>query len=177
VVPSIAQQLQSLRNVMAETIIPALPAEAAFAQEQAGLMLATLDLLSDVQAHAYRYEVSENAEYRQLLEALRPFVDDPSEGEEIRAALGGRLPPAPDALVSFEVVAAQNKAFKALTGRLSESLLRESSDRAHRARALVLDTARRQGEREQAWFRMTGFPDQAKALAELFGSPGYVEGS
>lgn len=158
-VPSIAQQLQTLRATMADTIIPALPAEAGFAQEQAGLMLATLDWLADVQAHAYRYELTENAEYRALLEALAP--DD----EEARAALAAPEPPQPGAVPAADAVAAENATLKALAGRLFEACAGDPA-----ARALMVEQARRQGEREAAWFRMTGFPRDPSAIGEVLAS-------
>lgn len=152
-VPTIAQQLQSLRQTMAETIIPALPADAGFAQEQAGLMLATLDWLADVQAHAYRYEVVENAEYRALLSELVAIGDEGDQAETVRVALDAPAPPAAEALPAPADLSAQNAAMKELAGRLFEA---HGAD--ERAQSLVRAAAARQGEREAAWFRLTGFP-------------------
>jgi hypothetical protein len=153
-VPTIAQQLASMRSTMAETIIPALPADNGFAQEQAGLMLATLDWLADVQAHAYRYEVVENADYRELLSALAP------EDEDVRAALAAPAPPAASELVPLPEVSAQNLAMKELVGRLT------AADPAG-SRSLLLALSEKQGAREAAWFKMTGFPKEPGDLASL----------
>lgn len=153
-VPTIAQQLASLRNTMAETIIPALPADAAFAQEQAALMLATLDWLGDVQDHAYRYEAVENADYRTLLSALAP--DD----AKVQAALAEPAPPAARDLVALQTLSAQNVAMKDLAGRLAESV-----EDSARVRSLLLEISMRQGAREAAWFKLTGFLKQPGDLA------------
>lgn len=152
-VPSIAQQLQSLRNTMAETVMPVLPADNGFVQEQAGLMLATLDWLSDVHLHAYRYEAAENADYRALLSALAPGDAD------VSAALAEPAPPAVGELVELDAVSAQNTAMKELVGRLF--------DGSPEAKALLQGISDRQGEREAAWFRMTGFPKDPGALDEI----------
>lgn len=152
-VPSIAQQLASLRNTMAETIIPALPADNGFVQEQAGLMVATLDWLADVQAHAYRYEAAENADYRSLLSALAPGDAD------VSSALAEPAPPPAGDLPALEAVAAQNAAMKELAGRLF--------DGSPEATELLQGISDRQGEREAAWFRMTGFPKEPGSLDEI----------
>lgn len=163
-VPSISQQLRSLRATMAETIIPALPAEARFAHEQAGLMVATLDWLDDVQAHAYRYEAAENADYRALVAKLQALAGtgDPA----VDAVLAEPAPPAAAELVAFDAVATQNRALKEHAGRLSEQLAGDAS-KSEPVGTLLRDLARRQGEREAAWFRMTGFPHEPGALEDL----------
>lgn len=153
-VPTIAQQLATLKTTMAETIIPALPADDGFVQEQAGLMLATLDWLADVQHHAYRYEAAENADYRALLSELAP--DD----AEVQEALAKPAPPAAAELVAYDDLGAQNVAMKELLGRLTEA-------DPEAAKPLLLNLSARQGEREAAWFRMTGFPKEPGDLAEI----------
>jgi hypothetical protein len=56
-VPTVTQQLRSMRRRFCDTILPALPPDAEFAREQANLMLATFDWLLDTHEHEYRYQV------------------------------------------------------------------------------------------------------------------------
>lgn len=69
-VPNVEQQLNAIRRTIEKTIQPALPADEGFAQEQAGLVLASLDWVMDVVAHEQRYEQIEHADTRALLEDL-----------------------------------------------------------------------------------------------------------
>lgn len=163
-VPSIAQQLQSLSKALAETIIPALPEDASFAREQAGLSLATLGWLADVQSHAYRWEVTENAEYRALLQELAAL--DSGGSDAARGLLDAPTPPSADALPDAEELAAQNAALKAQAGVLFERLASQDGVARERATELLAGVSRRQSAREQAWFRATGFTGAGPGVGE-----------
>lgn len=164
-VPSIAQQLQSLSKALAETIIPALPEDAGFAREQAGLSLATLGWLADVQAHAYRWEVAENAEYRALLQELAALDAGGSDG--VRELLATPPPPAHEALPAPEDLAAQNAALKEESGRLFTQLAGADGETRERATQLLSGVSQRQSTREQAWFRMTGFTGSGPGVGDV----------
>ncbi len=171
-IPTVAQQLQSIQLRLTETIIPALPTDARFAQEQAGLIVATLDWMLDTQEYQYRYEVVENVQYRRLLAEF-------AEGDENQLAIADALPevrdtlsepgPSPqDAAMALGDLADQNRRLKDLTRRVFTTLLAvPSSEPAQRARVLLAEVARRQGERELAWFRMTGFPQAPGEIAAV----------
>lgn len=132
--PSVTQTLAAMRLTVEQTIVPALPADHAFAQEQAGLIMATLDWLVDVHESEYGIELADNEDLRACLTDLGRTVDP--------------LPPAGD----FAALREQTRAFKVLA---AEAV----ADGDAAARERVLQAAERQGRREQAWFRMTGFPE------------------
>jgi hypothetical protein len=163
--PAVPELLKALKTRMAETIVPALPADAVFAQEQAGLMLATLDWLVDVQAHQYQYELVENGDYLALLGALR----------EVRGGAGGEQgadddeePVASAALVDLDGLRERNRRLKARVGELYAQIGAEGGpDRAEQARRRLADVARRQERRERAFYRMTGFPVDAEDLGAV----------
>ncbi|MEV4419885.1 hypothetical protein AB0L40_07915 [Patulibacter sp. NPDC049589] len=131
--PTVTQTLSTMRLTLEQTVLPALPADGAFVQEQVGLMMATLDWLVDVHESEYRYELTENEEYRAFFAAV---------GRETDAA-----PPAGD----LAALRDQTRALK----RAAADLVGDDEP----ARELLLGLAERQGRREQAWFRMTGFPE------------------
>ncbi len=153
-VPNVAQQLAAIRNTIAKTVLPALDADAGFAREQTGLILATLDWVLDVQASEYRYEHVDHDDARALLEALVGLDGaDALDGvDDARAALD-EARTVPDDLVALR---AQTLRLK----QLGEQAYTAASGtaQADRARQLLGAAARRQSERELAWGRMTGFP-------------------
>lgn len=171
-IPTVAQQLRSIKLRLTETIIPALPADARFAQEQAGLMVATLDWLLDTHEHQYRYEVVENVEYRRLLAELAEGDEatptDDATLAEVRDTLSEPGPSPHDAAMALGDLADQNRRLKELTRRVFAALSAvPSAEAAQRARALLAEVANRQGERELAWFRMTGFPQAPGEIAAV----------
>ncbi len=149
-VPPIAQQRRSIRHTLAATVVPSIDPGASFAQEQAGLILATLDWMLDVQASEHRYEQVELADARALLAALtvlqggepEPQPDEPpADLETLRAAV-------------LEVKQRAERAFTALS----------TTDAADDAWRTMSAAARRQVERELSWARMTGFPKSPERI-------------
>ena len=80
--PTVTQTLSTMRLTLEQTVLPALPADGAFVQEQVGLMMATLDWLVDVHESEYRYELTENEEYRAFLQAV---------GRDLHVHVGGEI--------------------------------------------------------------------------------------
>lgn len=157
--PTVAQQLGAIRQTMNQIVIPALPTEQTFAQEQAGLISVTLDWILDVHESEYRYELVEGEDYRNLLEALLRI--EGSEGVPQSAEIQELLsePAAGTGATAGDLAAVRDQtrrnkalamAFLATCGRIGE-------DARRAARKLVMDVAERQSRREQSWYRMTGF--------------------
>src|SRR5574340_834289 len=162
-IPTVAQQVSAVRNTIAKTVLPALDPSEPFATEQAGLVLACLDWVLDVQASEHRYESVEHADNRALLAAL---VDlDPAEGgTEARGLLTESAEPPPDLVRLREQV----RRMKALAARLYDELAAAGSPAAESAHRALAEVARRQSERELAWCRMTGFPQGVtQSIAEV----------
>lgn len=168
-VPTVTQQLEAMRRRFAETIIPALPQDADFAQEQAKLMLATFDWLLDTHEHQYRYVVVENNLYRRLLAELAALggrgLPEPLCAD-VRACLAEPGPAAEEASTPLPRLEDQNRRIKQLAMTMAGAL-QDGAD-AGAARALVAECAHAQGKRELAFFRKTGFPgDEHDLLSEL----------
>jgi hypothetical protein len=170
--PAVPEMLEALKTRMAETIIPALPEEAVFAQEQAGLMLATLDWLIDVQANQYLYEVVENEEYVDLVGALREVLGDaggePGAAAQAAQVGGDEEPVPPTHVVDLDELRERNRRLKALAGELYSLIGSQCGpDQVEQARQRLTAVARRQERRERAFYRMTGFPVGAEDLGAV----------
>lgn len=149
-VPDVTQVLAAVRHQLAKTVLPAIPAEEGFAQEQAGLVLASLDWLVEVQRHEADYTLVERADLEALLSELLELGGGDAEAEQ---ALADAAETPPDVTTAR----AQSTSLRAAATRVHAAAL-EDAERAERARALWDHAATRQLEREAAWFRMTGFP-------------------
>lgn len=155
-VPDVTQVLAALRHQIAKTVLPALPADEGFAQEQAGLVLASLDWLVEVQRFETDYTLVERADMSALLAGLLELGVDDAEAEQALADTA-------DAPGDVTTVRAQAALLRTAATRVHAAALRDEV-RAERARVLWDRAATRQLEREASWFRMTGFPvgaDQA----------------
>lgn len=157
--PTVTQQLESLKITMERVIMPALPPDQRFAQEQAGLIWATLGWLVDVHACEFGYELAEAADYRELLGAL-------SELGAVEAALLDEQPAGADG--DLAQVRSQSR-------RLKQAAVTAALAIGPAAQELLLKVADRQSARERAWFRMTGFTttDAPGGITEVLatGSP------
>ncbi|MGW0891165.1 hypothetical protein [Saccharopolyspora sp. NPDC002578] len=159
-VPTVTQQLRSMRRRFCDTILPALPADADFAREQANLMLATFDWLLDTHEHEYRYQVVENHEYRALLAALSALTG--GDRSQVDTCLAEPGPARDEASVPLADLAGQNRRLKEHAMSLASALLDGPGPSA--ARTLLANAARAQGDRELAYYRSTGFPQNAAPL-------------
>lgn len=162
--PTVAQQLAGIRNTMTKVVIPGLDPTDRFAQEQAGLIVATLNWILDVQGSEYTYEAVENAEYRRTLATLADIEVAPehaARAAELRAAANSPGS-AGDNLPTLDALAAQTRRFKALIDEHYTALSAAGDPAVHEAKDAVLAVARSGARRDQSWFRMTGFPKEVE---------------
>lgn len=173
--PTVAQQLAGIRNTMTKVVIPGLDPTDRFAQEQAGLIVATLNWILDVQGSEYTYEAVENAECRTALRALAEIEVSPQLADRAAALReAAQSPGAPGAdLPTLDALRAQNRRFKELLDEYYNALATTGDSSVHEARDVVLTLARGLARRDQSWFRMTGFPKEVEGdIATVLASPG-----
>ncbi|QDQ90255.1 hypothetical protein FND50_05270 [Rhodococcus sp. WB9] len=151
-IPTVAQQISAVRNTIGKSVLPALDPGDSFAAEQAGLVLACLDWVLDVQAFEYPYELAEHTDTRRTLTALMEL--DSEFADECRALLDETDSPATDLLELRQQV----RDVKELVARGYRNLAAADGPNAESAHRIVAEAAARQSERELAWCRMTGFP-------------------
>ena len=150
--PDVNQHLQSMCKAMQEIVLPEL-ADKPFAHEQANLILATLNLLVEVQEHQFAYARQEFADLHCLLGAW--LEDHPEHGdtalrkdfhEASRASIETGLRELCDAITQ-----------KACLRTLMDGAPLPPDSLIH---ALLNRYVERQLARETAWLRRTGFiPD------------------
>ena len=178
-IPTITQQLKALKIRVEESLIPELPESAKFAREQAALIVTTLDWMLDTHEHAYRYEVVENTEYRELLEAmLARNVDasvDPDLLSDARLLLQEKGPERNEAAIPLQHVLEQNRRLKKVSLGIYTALSAEGGSRANPTRDLVSAVSQRQGRREIAFFRKTGWVQTYDELGALLGEIPSIE--
>lgn len=177
-IPTIAQQLTSLKLRMEETIIPEIPQESKFAREQARFIVTTLEWLLDTHQHEYRYEVLENVEYRKLLGAVLEESTGCHVEEEHRQAgrraLAAAGPGVNEAVTPVDVIRSQNREMKALAADIYRSLSARHGAPENPARQFMEQVARSQVRRELAFFKKTGWVDTPDALGEVLGQTATV---
>jgi hypothetical protein len=172
--PTVSQQLDSLLTTMNRVIIPALPAEDAFVQEQGQLISAMLSWLLDVHESEHHYEAVENAEYHALLGALRKIqgAEHSPQAPEIDQAL---VEPTATTVGDLAELRARTRRLKELATAFLASSGDIGPEARRTARRLVMGVAERQAAREQSWYRSAGFiahqpADIATVLAEQEGA-------
>lgn len=172
-IPTISQQLKALKTRVEESLIPELPATAKFAREQAYLIVTTLEWMLDTHEHEYRYEVVENIEYRELLAAMLDRnidVDlDPALLSDARRLLQEKGPARDEAVIALPDMLAQNRRLKKVSLGIYTALSADHGSRDNPTRDLVSAVSQRQGRREIAFFRKTGWVQTCDELGALLG--------
>lgn len=171
--PEISQFLAGMRKTMEQVVLPNLADR--FAQEQAGIVAATLAFLEQVHDKVFHYELLEHHLYRRLLGQTLdllsvPEVADP-EVVETLAAIQRRLaedPPGGDIhLYRYDCIRASNESMKELLCALIR-LQPELPDAVRTALGDLLQPFFRDLERrERSWVKPLGFDAQADQLPDI----------
>lgn len=149
-IPTVTQQLEAIKRRLVESVVPELPADAAFAREQTTAINAALDFLIECHEHEYRYAVIEHHDYRSL---LAQFAELDGERADLLAEDG---PGPDDGARALYSITEQTRRMKDEVERRYARLLCAPSV-ADRASALLAEVAGRQVEREASWYRGAGF--------------------
>lgn len=182
--PEISQFLSGMRKTVEQVVLPNLSDR--FAQEQAGIVAATLAFLEQVHDKVFHYEVLENHQYRRLLTRVVTLLSAPSvtddEVIETLAAMQRRLAEDPAAgdvpLYSLDVLRGSNESMKELLCALIQ--LQPALPEALRGPLdeLLLPFFRELEVRERAWVKPLNFDaqaDQVPDIAELLYRDGRLQ--
>lgn len=171
--PEISQFLSGMKKTMEQVVLPNLSDR--FAQEQAGIVAATLGFLELIHDKVFHYELLENHLYKQLLGAAIALLEGEAPAhKEIATTLaaleqhfrldppgsGVHLKPCPFLRGSNEIMKEQ---LCALIRRQPElpPALRDSFE------ALLQPFLRDLETRERTWFKSLGFDSMAGGLPEI----------
>jgi hypothetical protein len=161
-IPSVTQQLEAIRRRLIESVVPELPADAAFAHEQVLLIGAALEFLIECHEHEYRYAVTENHDYRVLLDDLTGSGAAAGEAADL---LAEQRPAPDDGAIPLRTITEQTARMKVAAERLHDRLVAQRPAAGEPdVSALFARTAVRQVEREAAWFRRAGFTRDADPI-------------
>jgi hypothetical protein len=171
--PEISQFLSGMRKTMEQVVLPNLTDR--FAQEQAGMVTATLGFLELIHDKVFHYELLENQRYKQMLGEALALLEARAPAH---AGLAGALaairqhlqfdPPHSQVhLKTFKFLRASNERMKELLCeliRLAPDLpepLRGSFD------AMLKPFLHEIEQRERSWFKSLGFDTMAARLPEI----------
>jgi hypothetical protein len=167
-VPTITTRLRTMMKAMREVVIPAVDPQHAIAQEQAKLVLGSLNLILQQIEFAHAFEVIEAREMRAMIGELAKLVGD-------------EIPDAAAALVKTASLGAEAEDPIATTGtlqRINQELRAIATDLVttgeHRGdpaltaviRKIVLNYSQTQLIRERSWVAGTGFDPSALAITD-----------
>ena len=167
-IPTVTQQLESIKRSLVTSVAPELPPEAAFARQQVLLIGAALDFLIECHAHEYRYAVVENAEYRTLLKELAGRASNSST--DVTDVLAEDGPAPNDAQLPLPTITEQTRRMKVLCERLYADVAAGGGADIPAVLDLQAKTAERQVEREASWFRLAGFTMDSPPIDVVLGA-------
>lgn len=149
-VPTVTQHLLVMQDTMQRFVLPSIPPQERFALEQAGLIMASLGWLADVNESQYLMEAQEQNDLLSLARSLLglEFADD-----DARAQLQDLVADAPGPDASVADLRARSRELKSLTARALDTLS-EADQRS--GVAMFAQASARLIAREQAYGRMTG---------------------
>ena len=157
-VPTVTQHLLVMQDTMLRFVLPVIPADQPFAREQAGLIMASLGWLADVNESQQPMETQEHDDLLRLAGGLLELhVDD----DQARSRLLELVQSPLGADATLEELRSRSRELKALTARAFDHVAEADEDRAI---ALFSGAGGRVVAREQAYGRMTGLvrrPDGA----------------
>jgi hypothetical protein len=171
--PEMSQFLSGMKKTMEQVVLPNLTDR--FAQEQAGIVAATLGFLEQIHDKVFHYELLENHLYKQLLSEVITLLDGATPPQhEVTATLAAlraqlALDPAGGEvyLRPYHFVRGANETMKEHLCTLIRNqpelpdLARESFD------ALLRPFFRELEVRERAWVKPLGFDAKADELPDI----------
>jgi hypothetical protein len=157
--------LQAIVKSLIEVIVPAIDPQNKMAQEQVGLVIGLLSLLSDQMPKTYAYDLDELERWTQLAKALKPVGDDSlasaaAQGSDVLA----RAKAAPDELI--EAVGL----LRAAIGEAAQRIAARPDAESHDGVRAILTASADQQLRERSWLLAQGWetaPNDVPAIESL----------
>ncbi len=181
--PEISQFLSGMKKTIEQVVMPNLTDR--FAQEQAGIVAATLGFLGSVQDKVFHYELLENYEYKHI---LQQFVDLFTQSEDtpetiknilenIRQHFAVDKPGDAIYLRPYTYIRASNEVMKELLCELIQQQPAMSGTLRGTFEGVLKPFLKSIETRERSWVKGLGFDPEAKHqpdIANLLYSEGYL---
>lgn len=184
--PEVEQFLSGMKKTMEEVVLPNLTDR--FAQEQAGIVAATLGFLGTVHDKVFHYELFENQEYKRILqEAIAALEKTGTLNNSIQSVIAkinrhfeNDRPGDPSALRPYTFLRASNENMREFLCELIQLQPAMSADTRTRFEALMKPFFRALETRERSWVKGLGFDpeadQQADIMAILYDDEGFLRG-
>jgi hypothetical protein len=171
-VPDFALRIHAMIRSLREVVLPALPADAMLAIDQANILVGYLGIMAEQHDRVFEYLLAELAEYAELLSAM---VEDAHGAQSIegaiakaRTALGMAAPILQMSIPRQGELSALVRSLKETADELLRAAWQDGAPAYRQASAQrVMQQAERQILRERAWFRASGFELDVRQLPSI----------
>ena len=171
--PEIEQFLSGMKKTIEEVVMPNLTDR--FAQEQAGIVAASLGFLGLIQDKAFHYELLENHEYKTLLQTVITLLNDasavPSSVTEVATRItehfGVDSVESPTHLRPYKFIRGSNETMKELLCELIQLQPEMSSELRTAFETLLQPFFTSIEVRERSWVKALGFDPEAEQQADI----------
>lgn len=181
--PEISQFLSGMKKTIEQVIMPNLTDR--FAQEQAGMVAATLAFLGTVQDKVFHYELLENYEYKRILQEIVDLFTQQNDTaqaiksivENIHKHFADDQPGDAVYLRPYTYIRASNEVMKELLCELIQQQPAMSPTQRNTFEAVLKPFLKSIEIRERSWVKALGFDPEAKHqpdIANLLYSEGYL---
>lgn len=182
--PEIEQFLSGIKKTIEEVIMPNLTDR--FAQEQAGIVAASLGFLGLIQDKAFHYELLENQEYKKVLQAVTELLGNTFSAPESIMKTASKVGEhfAADKvddsthLRPYKFIRASNEVMKELLCEFIQQQPQMSAELRSSFEALMKPFFKSIELRERSWVKALGFDpeaDQQADIGELLYKDGYLD--
>ncbi|MBQ0718884.1 MAG: hypothetical protein KBT88_10980 [Gammaproteobacteria bacterium] len=181
--PEIEQFLSGMKKTIEEVVMPNLTDK--FAQEQAGIVAASLGFLGLIQDKAFHYELLENQEYKGILQAVIELLDNtfsaPTSVKETSAKVSEQFAADkvddPVHLRPYKFIRGSNEVMKELLCVFIQQQPEMPAELRNSFEALMKPFFKSIELRERSWVKALGFDPEAEQqadIADLLYKDGYL---
>lgn len=171
--PEISQFLSGMKKTIEQVVMPELSDR--FAQEQAGIVAATLGYLETIHDKVFHYELLENQLYKQLLASVMALIEnDASRSQKLEAIVDSlkqhfKHDPADEntALRTYPFIRASNEVMKEHLCDIIQQQAEMSKELRGQFEALIKPFFKDIELRERTWVKGLGFDTEADQLPDI----------
>ena len=181
--PEIEQFLSGMKKTIEEVVMPNLTDR--FAQEQAGIVAASLGFLGLIQDKAFHYELLENQEYKRVLTDVNELLNDSFSASESIVETTTKVTEHftsdkvddPTHLRPYKFIRGSNEVMKELLCEFIQQQPEMSAELRTAFEALMKPFFKSIELRERSWVKALGFDpeaDQQADIADLLYKDGFL---
>ncbi|MBL4781733.1 MAG: hypothetical protein JKX92_05770 [Porticoccaceae bacterium] len=171
--PEIEQFLSGMKKTIEEVVMPNLTDR--FAQEQAGIVAASLGFLGLIQDKAFHYELLENQEYKRVLAEVNELLNNTFSAPEsiietttkVTEHFATDKVTEPTHLRPYKFIRASNEVMKELLCEFIQQQPQMSAELRNAFEGLMKPFFKAIEVRERSWVKALGFDPEAEQQADI----------